>query len=145
MLYKPKHFSIDELTCEHIYDAFGDTAFSFFDPRLLITMDILREAIKKPIYVNSWQVHGEFSQRGFRCIQCDLVKKAIAENKIYVSAHMEGQACDFDIPGMTAEQVRQWIIFSENILPYNIRLESAVGWVHLDVRDGGKKVTLFNS
>ena len=140
-----KYFSIDELICPHIYDRFGDMAWTFFDPRLLNTLEIIREHIQKSIYVNSWMVHGEFSQRGFRCIQCQLVKDAIKSNTLYVSAHMCGQAVDFDVIGYTAEQSRQWIITNQSILPYNIRLESDTQWVHLDVRSGDNKITMFNS
>jgi hypothetical protein len=138
-----KYFTIDELVCEHVYDQFGDMVLSFFDPRLITTIEIIREHIDKSIYVNNWQVHGQFSQRGFRCIQCQLVRDAIKQNRLYVSAHMTGQALDFDITGMTAEQGRQWIIANQNILPYNIRLESDVAWIHLDMRGGNQKITMF--
>jgi hypothetical protein len=145
MVYKPKHFSLDEMVCEHVYDTFGGIVWSFFDIRLLVTLDTIREYIDKSIYINSWMVHGEFSQRGFRCIQCQLVKDAIKAKRLYVSPHMTGQGVDFDITGMTAEQGRQWIITNQDILPYNIRLENAVDWIHLDVRGGDQKITLFNS
>jgi hypothetical protein len=119
-------------------------AWSFFDPRLLNTLEIIREHIDRSIYINNWMVHGEFSQRGFRCIKCSLVKDAIKTNKLYVSAHMCGQAADFDITDMTAEQGRQWIVANQNILPYNIRLERNTSWIHLDVRNGKEKITMFN-
>ena len=141
MIYKPKHFDLQELVCPHVYDKYGAAAWQFFSPRLLITLDLIREKLNKPIYVNNWQIHGSFDERGFRCIQCDLVKKAIAENRLYVSPHMTGQGVDFDVQGMTAEEVRQWLI--KTILPYPIRLEEGVNWVHLDVRDAGVKVYLF--
>jgi len=145
MKYIPKHFSIDELACPHIYDKFGAVAWQFFDQRILITLDILRDKFNKPIYINDWQVHGRFDERGFRCIQCSLVKKAIKEKRLYVSPHMTGQAADFDVRGLSAEEVRQWIIKNQNLLPYPIRLENGVSWVHLDTRDADKgKVYLFN-
>ena len=145
MRYLPKYFTIDELVCPHIYDKFGEIAWQFFDQRLLITLDTLRERFNKPIFVNDWQVHGRFDERGFRCIQCDLVKKAIKEKRLYVSPHMTGQGADFDVQGLLAEEVRQWIIKNQNLLPYPIRLENGVSWVHLDTRDADKgKVYLFN-
>lgn len=146
MIYKPQYFSLDELVCPHVYGIFGDIAWQFFDSRLLITIDLLREKFNKPIYVNDWQIHGEFDERGFRCIQCDLVKKAIRYKRLYVSPHMTGQGVDFDVEGLLAEEVRQWIIKNERILPYSIRLERSVNWVHLDTRDNfeGKKIVLFN-
>jgi hypothetical protein len=147
MLVKPTYFSLDEFVCEDIYNHFGDVAWQFFDARLLITLDILRQKFNKPIYINNWQVHGEFDERGYRCLQCSLVKKAIEEKRLYVSPHMTGQGADFDVLGLLAEEVRQWIIKNQNLLPYPVRLEAGVGWVHLDTRDNfeGKKVVLFNA
>ena len=146
MIYEPKHFDLQELACPHAYDKYGAAAWQFFSPRLLITLDFLREKLNKPIYVNNWQISGSFDERGFRCIQCDLVKKAIAENRLYVSPHMLGRAIDFDVQSMTSEEVRQWIIQHQSILPYPIRLEKSVNWVHLDVFDANNgKVYLFNS
>jgi hypothetical protein len=139
-----KYFSLDEIMCPHVYDQFGEMSWSFMDIRLLTTLEIIREHIDKSIYVNNWMVHGDFSQRGFRCIQCQLVKDAIKQNKLYVSPHMTGQAVDFDIVGMNAEEGRQWIIANQNILPYPIRLEKNVNWVHMDIRGGKDKITLFN-
>lgn len=141
-----KYFDLDELVCPHIYNKFGDFAWSFFDPRLLITVDILRIYIDKSIYVNNWMVHGDFSQRGCRCIQCQLVKDAIKKGILYVSPHMRFQAADMDITGYTAEEARQWIVTNQNIFPYNIRLEKDVTWVHLDVASNSdEKIILFNS
>jgi len=146
MICKPTYFSLDELVCPHVYDKFGDIAWQFFDPRLLITIDLLRDKLNKPIFVNDWQVHGEFDERGFRCLQCSLVRKAIKDKRLYVSPHMTGQGVDFDVEGLVAEEVRQWIIKNQKILPYPVRLEKNVGWVHLDTRDNsdGRKITLFN-
>lgn len=146
MIYKPTYFSLDELVCEDVYNKFADIAWSFFDARLLIIIDLLRERFNKPIFVNDWMVHGQFDERGFRCIRCSLVREAIRQRRLYVSPHMTGQGVDFDVEGLVAEEVRQWIIKNQKILPYAIRMERNVNWVHLDTRDNveGKKVTLFN-
>ena len=138
------NFVIEELVCKDVYDKFKDKAWQLFDPRLIITLDWLRERLNKPIYVNNWDSGGKFDERGLRCIQCPLVKKAIAENRLYMSAHMLGQAVDMDIEGLVAEEVRQWLVKNKNTLPYPIRLEADVSWVHLDVQDTGQKVYLFN-
>jgi hypothetical protein len=146
MSYAPQYFDLSELVCPHVFNKFGSMAWSFFDPRLLVIMDHIRDLLDKPIFVNNWNEGGQFSQRGLRCIQCDLVKAAIVKNDLYMSAHMEGQAVDFDVEGMTAEQVRQWIISKKQDMPVPIRLENGVQWVHLDVREyNGEKVHLFNS
>jgi hypothetical protein len=145
MIYKPDYFSLDELVCPDVYEKFGEIAWQFFDSRLLITIDTIRQKIGKPIFINDWQVHGLFDERGFRCIQCNLVKDAIKINRLYVSPHMTGQGVDFDVQGLIASEVRDWIIKNQNLWPYPIRLENNVNWVHLDTRDSGiEKVHLFN-
>lgn len=148
MIQKPIYFTLDELVCPHVHNRFGEIAWGFFDSKLLITIDRIRELLNKPIFVNNWKDGPTvfFDERGFRCIQCDLVKKAIIENRLYVSPHMTGQGVDFDVQGLMAEEVRQWILKNKTLLPYPIRLENNVSWVHLDTRDNftGEKVTLFN-
>jgi hypothetical protein len=144
MKYLPKHFDLDELVCPHVFKKYGEQAWQFLDPRLLITLDFIREKLNKLIYINSWGIGGSDSQSGFRCIECGLVKKAIKDKEIYVSAHMEGQGVDMDIEGMNASEVRLWLAKHEDILPYPIRLEANVEWVHLDVREDDRaKVYLF--
>ena len=138
------YFQIQELVCPHMYDKFREYAWNFFDPRLLDTLLVIREAINKPIYVNNWDMGGEFSQRGFRCNRCNLVKEKTALEKLYVTEHGQGMGVDFDVKGMTAEEVRKWIVSNKILLPHPIRLESDVNWVHLGVRtDGMQAITFF--
>lgn len=146
MIYKPTYFTLDELVCPHVYEKFGEIAWQFFDQRLLITLDLLREKLNKPIFVNDWQVHGKFDERGFRCLKCSIVQDHIMTNTDYVSPHMTGQGVDFDMQGLISSEVRKWLLKNKNLLPYPIRLENNVSWVHLDTRDNfeGKKVILFN-
>ena len=153
MRYKPRHFSLNELVCPDVFNKFGDTAWEFFSQDLLITLDLLRDQLG-PIYVNNWDMDPEvrkklglplFDERGFRCIQCDLVTTAIRQNRLYVSPHMTGQGVDFDVKGMSASQVRKWLSDNQAKLPFPIRLENNVTWVHLDIRDANKgKVFEFN-
>jgi hypothetical protein len=144
MIYEPIYFELHELVCQHVFNKYGETAWSFLDPRLLKTLDVIRERIGKVITVNTWKKGGQFDERGFRCIQCELVQNAIDEKRLYVSPHMTGQAVDFDVQGLVAEEVRQWLISNKAILPFGIRMEKGVSWVHLDVREGKEKVVLFN-
>lgn len=138
------HFIIEELVCKDVCDKFKERAWQFFDPRLIQTIDWIRERLNKPVYVNNWDNNGKYDERGLRCIQCSLVKDAIAQNRLYVSPHMLGQAIDFDVMGMVAEEVRQWLVKNKASLPHPIRLENGTTWVHLDVQNTGQKVYLFN-
>jgi len=137
-----KYFELHEIVCPDVLHAYGEKAWAFFDSRLLITLDNLRERLNRGIHINNWHSGGQFTQRGFRCNICPLVKNA---KGIYVSAHMTGQAVDFEVEGMVAEEVRQYIIKNKTLWPYSIRLEAGVSWVHLDTRGTDQKVSLFNA
>ena len=144
MVYRPQYFSLNELVCKHVYDKFGDFAWTFLDEKVVITLDTIRRLIGKPITVNTWADGSEFSQRGLRCNICSLVKEKTLANQLYMSAHILGMAMDFDVEGMSADEVRVWIAVNKDKLPYNIRLERGTAWVHLDVYDNGTKLTFFN-
>ena len=140
----PIYFDLEELVCKHVYNKYGQFAWSFFDPRLIETIDWIREAIDRPIYANNWDMKGKFSQRGLRCNQCSLLKKATLDQVVYMTAHVRGQALDFDIPGMLAEEVRKWLVDHRYKLPHKIRLEKDTSWVHLDVAcTNDEKVNLY--
>ena len=149
MIYQPKFFKIQELVCEHVYNKWAgkpDFILNFFDPRLLVTLDFIRERLGKPITVNNWKIGGSFSQRGLRCNICDLVASKTKKGQIYMSSHSLGKACDFDVKGMSAKEVRDYIVRHADELPYPISLEDDVTWVHLDMRFlNNKKVYLFKA
>lgn len=66
---------------------------------------------------------------------CSIVK---SKTSPYLSAHVLGRAGDFNVEGMSAEVARNKIVELEHILPYPIRLEKDVTWVHIDVMDFGQ-------
>lgn len=137
-------FGISELVCNHTMQAFGDKSWQFLDTELLHTLLILRRDIFKcPITINT----DTMKQRGLRCNICQLVKDKTMKNQIYLSAHCNGAAVDLDVKGFSAEQSRSKIKAKANLLPYPIRLEEGVTWVHIDVYDSGslQKISTFNS
>lgn len=146
MIQKLNNFTLDELVCEHVYEKYDVFAYNFFDPRILIMIDTIRDRINKAIFINNWQAHGEFSQRGLRCPECQIPKDYAVKNILYMSAHTLGKGFDFEVEGLLAEETRQWIIKNANWWPYPIRLESGVRWIHLDLYSSGEngKVILFN-
>ena len=139
-------FKIEEIVCLHVFYKYGQQAWTFFDPRLFIVIESIRQRLNKRILINNWRTAGPFSQRGLRCIQCQFVKDAIISNQLYLSPHMTGQALDFDIEGLVASEVRQWIFDNKNLLPYPVRLENNTDWIHLDIRNNtDEKVIFFNA
>ena len=147
------YFDIDEWCCPEVVEgykkfaplnALGHFAWNFFDIRLLIIMEAIRIAIGKPIYVNDYNVHGPFSQRGFRCVQCALMKAVYKLGTLFTDPHALGKAIDFTVEGMTAQEVRDWLVANQAMLPYPIRLEQNVEWVHLDVlNNSANKIEFF--
>lgn len=140
-----KYFKIQELVCKHVYEKWGEKAWQFLDDKLLANLEWIRERLGKPIVINNWAQGGQFSQRGLRCNCCILCIEKTDLRKVYLSQHIFGKAVDFDVVGMSAEEVRRWIMSHASELPYPIRMEDRVNWVHLDTMDSGKtKVQIFH-
>ncbi len=137
-----KYFTIDELVGSRTAARYKERAWRFLDTDLLHAILIVRENLDRSMTVN----YGSSEQRGLRTNIQSIVKDKTERNKLYISAHILGKAVDFDIKGMTAQQVRDWIIDSESLFPFKIRLEDGVTWVHLDVisEDHNPKIYLFN-
>ena len=138
-----QYFHINELVGRRTHKKYGNRAWQFLDYRLLYALLIIRENIGKPIRVN----YGNKHQRGLRTIIQQIVKQFMYNNKLYISPHIQGKAVDFDVIGMTADEVRQWIIDNKRLFPFKIRLEKNVRWVHMDVRYcvNNPKVYLFTA
>jgi hypothetical protein len=75
---------------------------------------------------------------------------SIVRNKstLYLSAHIFGKAVDFDVEGMSAVDVRKWIIENAEKFPCKIRLErnlngKPINWVHLDTMSDESKGKVY--
>ena len=124
-----KYFKLSELVCPHILQRFGDTAWMFLSTQILHTLLVLRtEIINKPLIIN----HNNATQRGMRCNICPMVKQ---KTTVYESAHCNGIGFDITVVGMSAEEAREQIKKKQDKLPYPIRLEEDVTWLHIDCYD----------
>jgi hypothetical protein len=144
MIYRPQFFKLYELVCPEVYNKFGDMAWQFLDDKNVINLDWVRRTLDKRITVNNWYDGGELDERGLRCIQCKMVRDKCMQGQIYVSPHILGRAYDFDVEGMAAAEVRVWLAINKDKIPYPIRLENNVNWVHMDSEETGLKVQIFN-
>jgi len=123
--YVPKHFKIYELVNKSTYAKYGEKAWWFLDDRLLKIIDTIREDLG-PMTVNSWYWGGPFQWRGLRTSE-------YYQGKPSQSQHSFGRAVDFDVKGMTADEVRLHI---RNNPEYGITaIENDVNWVHIDIRN----------
>ncbi len=137
-----KYFNIKELVCNHTYNKFGDSSWQFLDTKLLHTLLVIRrDILQTPMVIN---YTGHF-QRGLRCNVCELVKTKV---NTYLSAHILGKAFDASMKTLTGAQARALIKKHQDLLPYPIRMEKNVSWLHVDVRDTSTqpqpKITEFN-
>lgn len=75
---------------------------------------------------------------------CDLFKN---KTNLYLSGHVMFRALDFNVEGMTDDEVRDWIEEHKNEMPVNIRIENATaGWVHVDINNiTENKLIYFNA
>lgn len=144
MAYKCKYFRIEELVSKQVFDKYGQTAWQFFDEKLLINIDWLREELGLKITINNWLWGGKYSQRGYRCNLDQIVLDKTSQGKIYCTAHI-GQGVDFDIEDMASKEFRIWIECNKYKIPHAIRIENNVSWNHMDIRDVGVKVYFFNA
>lgn len=142
-----KYFDIEELVCDHVLGVWGNQAWQFFDTAFLETLLILRrDVIQRPMYCNNHS-KGVY-QRGLRCNMCELVK---SKERPYLSAHIFGKGGDFSIEGVSGikemDYIRSKIRVLAGGLPYPIRMEAGVSWLHIDVMPtpNGSKVHEFRA
>ena len=143
-----QYFNVKELVCDHVYRRFNEGAWFLIPTFWLETLLIVRrDILQRPMICNKYDSSSSmYTQRGTRCNLCQLVKDATRDGISYNSAHSKNIANDFNIIGMTAEQARQLINSHQELLPYPIRLERGVSWLHIDGydNDNGQKITYFS-
>ena len=122
-----KFFQISELVCPHTHSKWGERSWQFLDTAYLHNLLVIRrDILKVPMVCN----HGAQLQRGLRCNRCELVSQ---KDAVYLSSHVLGKAGDFTVKGMTAQEARSLIRNNAHLLPYPLRMEGGVSWLHFDV------------
>lgn len=126
---KCKWFKLYELLPPEIYQN-EDAGWELLDDKLKVTIDFLRELFEIPLIINNWKIGGNRKNCGLRSKACAIGAK--------LSAHKQGMAADIISPKMTAYAMRKIIHINANKLPYPVRLEANVSWLHVDVRTDGQ-------
>lgn len=146
-----KYFQIYELVGPKTYKKHGERAWKFFSDNALHSLLITRVNLNRKITVNTWYWGGKFSQRGLRTNVQNMFRQLTKALKLYLSGHVLGEAFDYDVQGMEAEEVREWIVANHHLYPMKIRLEhkkngKPITWVHQDsiFEPHNPKVYLFN-
>ena len=142
-----KYFTIDELVGKRAFKKYGERAWRFLDPTALHALLIVREGLNLAITVNG----GKHYQRGLRTNLQQILRMKSLRKILYISAHVQGKAFDFDVDGMTSIQVRRWINLNNKLFPMKIRLErrlkgKPISWTHMDTHweDKNPKIYQFD-
>lgn len=133
--YIPKYFQLYELLPPELYtydmmvsEEARERGFAnYFDHKLLETIDVVREIIGLPLICNTWFQDGNRKNSGYRTQTCSV---GVAQ-----SQHKLGKAVDLICHKMSAEEMRQKIEANKDKLPYQIRIEAGVNWLHIDVKE----------
>lgn len=121
------YFQIRELVCGHTFSQWGERSWQFLDTAYLHNLLVIRrDILQAPMVCN----HDNADQRGLRCNLCQTVKD---KTSLYLSSHVFGQAGDFTVKGLTAQEARSRIRNNADRLPYPLRMEGGVNWLHIDV------------
>lgn len=138
-----KYFKPYEIVSKTVYTIYRDESIKFMDNRLLETLDVIREILGVPLVINDWYWGGKNQQRGLRENTCQIVKSK--GNTLYLSSHCAGRAFDAVSAKMSAENMRKKIVDNAYKLPYPIRMESNVTWLHVDLNmlSNAPKITFF--
>ena len=141
-----KYFKVYELVDKLTYTKYRDSSIRFLDNRLLETLDIIRDILGVPMVINDWYWGGNNQQRGLRTNLCQIVVAKSKSNTLYLSNHCFGRAIDAVSAKMTADEMRKKIVLNAHKLPYPIRLEAGVSWLHFDLNmlPNVPKITMFS-
>lgn len=127
--YETKHFALHELLPEYEYSTLPErTGWGLLDPRLLWTIDQLRERFGSA-YINNWKWGGGNQFRGLRPFSCPIGAP--------FSAHKFGRAVDMTFAHATAEEVRSHILQhpQDEVYQFITCIEMKVIWLHIDTRN----------
>lgn len=134
------NFYLKEFVPEHLHNVFGDKCVRYLDPRLPMLMQLFRDRYEKPITVNGKIGDKTFNYRGYRD-DSFYYKKEGGLYKIIRkglgSQHRFGRAADFNVHGMSDDEVREDI--KKNFDIYRkaglTTIEEGIsGWIHVDMR-----------
>ncbi len=134
---KSKYFKIHELVPKSLYEKYGNKAWRYVDPRLIESIDKLKEHFNLgTMTINNYFWGGKREWSGIRTSDSPYYSLG--------SQHSYANAFDIVFSDYSAEEVRNYIIGNKDLFPHIKGLELGVSWVHLDVRNEDEMI-LFKS
>ena len=125
------YFDLREFVHPKIYSRYGERSIQFIDYRLIELAVTIREYFNKPMIINNWHEGGRLKNRGLR----------LPNSKVgaYYSQHKFGRAIDFNIVGMTSDEVYEELLKVGFTLGATTIEDNnfATTWTHIDIRHTG--------
>lgn len=129
--YRCRHFELRELVDPGTFKALGERCWQLFDPRLLRTLDALRD-LWGPTVINTWHTGGQFRFRGYR--------PPTESTGARYSQHRCGRGADMHFLEADVPRVRAHILERQDLPEYRgiTCVELDVTWLHIDCRNHDK-------
>ena len=127
MIYKPKHFVIQELVSIETLEQYGEPkCWLLFDERILKAADLIRDEFG-PMTVNNWHIGGDRTQSGYR--------EKWMKHYSPTSQHSFGRALDMIPTRSGVDAIRRAIRTNREMYGMITGLELNVPWLHIDCRN----------
>lgn len=129
---RQKSFILQELVDPEIHKARGERAWELLDPRALITLQALRDALG-PCVVNNWHASGPFKESGLRDFRTGT-------GAMY-SQHKYGRAFDCKFKSVTPAEALAYVQEHRDDFRHLTVIENVNAtptWFHFDVRYTGR-------
>jgi len=137
---KSTKFKIEELVPLRLINLIHkDLLWKLIDDDIIIAIDKIKEVFPKgSMSINTYLWSGNRTQSGVRT----------KNSKYYseTSQHSLGKAIDCVFGNYSTDEVREYILANQDEFPTIKRIEADVSWLHIDVKDTGKKdIQLFSA
>lgn len=131
MIKVSNNFDLREFVGPDLYKKYGSSSVWFVRPQIVFLAQFIRDYFGKRMIINDWHKGGKFTERGFRLPDSKTGAK--------LSQHKLAGAIDFNIEGMTSDEVRSSILenpvtFMDKGLTTLEHADYAPTWVHGDIR-----------
>lgn len=131
---KSKYFQIHELVPKYIFDKYGEDSWRFINPRLIMSIDKLKERFPKgTMTINNYFWGGGRNWSGLRTQRSPYYRE--------MSMHSLGGAIDAIFSDYETDDVIDDIIDNRDLYPYINGIELGVSWLHVDVRNTDQLIT----
>lgn len=125
-------FVMEEFVPREIFTQYGIKSTWFISQGVVTSMIFLRNWFGAAITINDWHTGGSFNNRGFR--------HPANKNFKALSQHKFGKAVDFNVAGLSSDDVAKRIIDNWDTIRTNVAFTTmedpafTKGWTHLDAR-----------